>query len=155
MWLFLQPFVFLPTLSKAAFLWGIFLQKPRILVFASLPALLVVMDWPSFLRLPNQGSTPLHLTACAEPPTSNASLSNWRTWEVAECRPWCCCLERSWFAARLSLVKHWTSISTWELFFCIIMTLLVCYQLDLSFWTVDLVVVMGLFLPPLDLATRV
>lgn len=39
--------------------------------------------------------------------------------------------------------------------FCIIMTLSVCCQVDLSFWTVDLVVVMGSFLPPLDLATRV
>lgn len=36
---------------------GIFLQKQSILVFASLPALLAVMEWPSFLRPHAQGST--------------------------------------------------------------------------------------------------
>lgn len=52
---------FLATLSvsiyteQSSFPVGIFLQKQSILVFASLPTLLVAMEWPSFLRQ-NQGN---------------------------------------------------------------------------------------------------
>lgn len=79
------------------------------------------MEWPSFLRLQNQGSTTSAFNCLCEPPALNAFPFNRRTSKVAQCRVWCCTSGRSGFAARLCLAQLWIFIPTvfWSAFFCI------------------------------------
>ena len=58
--------------EQSSFPVGIYLQKQSVLVFAALPTLLVVMGWPSFLRLQNQESTTSSFNCLCEPPALNA-----------------------------------------------------------------------------------
>lgn len=100
--------------EQSSFPVGIYLQKQCILVFASLPTLLVVMEWPSFLRLQNQGSTTFNCvrrTSCLE-------CLPLQSKDFQGCSVQSAVLHggRSWFAARLSLVQLWTFIPTWALF---------------------------------------
>lgn len=102
-------------------------------------AYIVVMGWPSLVRLQNRESTTSSFNRLCEPPALNAFPFNWRTSKVAQGRVWCYCSGKSWFATRLCLVKLLTFILTFFLnfllynFFCITMVSLVHCQLNFIF----------------------
>lgn len=89
---FLQLFVSFYLHRAKQLSCGVYLQKQRFLVFASLPTVLGVMEWPSFLRLHHQGSTTSAFN-CLSPTTLNTFAFSRRTFKVAQCGVWYCTSE--------------------------------------------------------------
>lgn len=125
----LEDATFLATLcistytEQRGFPVGIFLQKQSILVFASLPALLAVMEWPSFLRPHAQGSTTSSLDCLCRTSCLKRLPIQSKDFQGCSVQVWYCASGRSkTFSCK--------GLKLFIYLFCITMIPLVCYPLD-------------------------